>query len=100
MSEQIQAIIRLKRIHEFRPHYISSTIPICPPSLIPEITVVPHSTSPYILLTILYLRCDIRFRAEVLGMQIEVPVIIGWWLDVHDKCLECRLQYWCSHGHW
>src|SRR5882672_3822092 len=56
-SEQIQAIIRLKHIYESGPHHIFSIIPICPSSVIPEITFVPQGTSPYILLTIWFSRC-------------------------------------------
>src|SRR5882672_9485121 len=81
MSEQIQAIIRLKHIHEFGPHYIPSTIPICPPSVIPEITVVPYGTSPYILLTIWFLHYGYPVQARVLRMWTGVPVMVGWWSD-------------------
>ena len=66
-SEQIQAIIRLKHIHESGPHYIFPIIPRCPPSVIPEITVVPQGTSPHILLTIWFLHCDHPVRPEYSG---------------------------------
>src|SRR5882672_9189821 len=89
MSEQIQAIIRLKCIHEFGPHYIPSTIPICPPSVIPEITIVPHGTSLYILLTMWFLHYGYPGVARVLGIWTGVPVMVRWWSDVHDMYLEC-----------
>jgi len=54
MVSRVQAIIRLKCIHELRPHYISPVIPYSLPSMIPNLLFVPHGTSPYILLTIWY----------------------------------------------
>src|SRR5882672_3950414 len=71
--------------------------------MIPKSTVVPHGTSPYILLTIWYSHCDIWLWAKVLGTWTEVLVIVRWQSDVCDKCSECRLVpviAWTLGVHW
>jgi len=104
-SEQIQAIIRLKHIHESGPHYIFPIIPICPSSVIPEITIVPQGTSPYILLTIWFPRYDYLVWPEYSGADrgtgdgqmvvgyrdgtrnAAIVPVIGWLSDDCDSAL-------------
>jgi len=97
-SEKIQAIIRLKRIHEFETTLYIPSYPICLPSVIPKLPFV-HM----VLLCISYWPYCTQVVTSSCGRSTQTQAEYWWSLDggrmFCDKCLECGLWYWWSHGH-